>query len=241
MEQYCIGFANDYFTLWSSTTNVKIEDRKKYNITSYTFIKNLSTDKTKAFEMAPEGTIYDKNLNGFTENLECKYFFKLGADRFHFGKYKGIRFIDCNDYTYLAWYYTECGNNIQREYIKEVLDYCDCLKFYNGKYYSLEGYNKIMASKNIFDYHSKVVDNKEDIVVDITSNIDGGGNYYDKSTGFKYRFEKIKGNCYQGSVYYLPLDNKGNAKRIKGKKIVITNYEKIGDNLIKIIEWNIQK
>lgn len=242
MTQYCIGFANMYYTLWSVNTRIEIEGRRKYNITSYTFIKNLSTIKSKAFEKAPEGAIYDKNLKGMCSSYEYKTRIKLDDDMFQFGKYEGVRFIDCEDYNYMSWYYSECGNDIQREYIKRILDFCPTLKFYNGKYYSLEGYNKIMESEAIFNNHSNKIDNKEEVIIDILYNItDSDGIYYDRSTGFRYQFPNVKENYYQGYFYYLPIDDKGKAKRIKGKKIVITDYEKIGEGMVKIIDWRIQK
>jgi len=123
-----IGFGGTYYTLWY------VYEKDGY--VHYDYVKNISTDEEKAKRLYPKADI-DMSLKGshsFTRKIEDP----LENDCFEGGMYKGTKFEDCHDDSYMLWWYNNGGS-------------CDCLrqvlesrgyKFYDGRMMTEEEYTK---------------------------------------------------------------------------------------------------
>ena len=72
---------------------------------------------------------------------------------------------------------------------------------------------------------------KGELILDITSNPNEEGEYYDMNSEYTFKFDEVRSNNYRGFEYYLPVMN-GKCKRIKNKSIKITDGEIVDDNVL---------
>ena len=119
-----IGFANEFFTLWDVTREVRYSGTEgnymPYEVVIYTYYQNLSKDEDKAILKAQKmglGTLtVDKHLYGRNRSWTSspkKLYTDLPKELdtcFSFGKYSNKLINDCNDLSYLQWYFNETKN-----------------------------------------------------------------------------------------------------------------------------------
>ena len=74
-------------------------------------------------------------------------------------------------------------------------------------------------------------------VVTMEKNLNDMGDYFINDLEITLRFEKYKPGYYRDMVWGLPIDKKGNAKRVKNKQILIEKYEYVGNNIAIVKEW----
>ena len=226
-----IGFTNKYYTLWFLMEKTELGEKWGYR-------KNISMDLDKVKEIYPDLEI-DMELKGhkpiFFSNEE-----KIqDYDKFRFGKYKGQLISECTDYGYMKWYYKECAEE-SRPYIQEVL-FNAGYQILGSFYYSDED-GEIECRRMPDDIYSPEEweaylkrDREEIETMNLLRtatgfefvpecNVDNTGGYYDEESGITYFFPEVKERYYSGYRYYVPMIN-GKGKRIKNKRIIVTEFE----------------
>ena len=118
-----IGFSKKYFTLWDVIETTEFEQVEGVNLPfkliSFNYLQILSMDeeqaKRKAIFKNVENFEIDFDLYGrnasFSKRQEL--FSKIPSDKsffFEFGRLKGQKIQDCNDFDYLFWYFQETQN-----------------------------------------------------------------------------------------------------------------------------------
>ena len=118
-----IGFSKKYFTLWDVIETTEFEQVEGVNLPfkliSFNYLQNLSMDeeqaKRKAIFKNVENFEIDFDLYGrnasFSKRQEL--FSKIPSDKsffFEFGRLKGQKIQDCNDFDYLFWFFNESQN-----------------------------------------------------------------------------------------------------------------------------------
>lgn len=212
-----IGFTNKFYTLWNiSETSVDFGLGVEH-ITRYSYVKNISMELDTVRSLYP-GVEIDMSLRGhssFIKSSEKIYDFSL----FMYGRHKGTKIEDCTDYSYMQWY----RNNGCPDESKEILD---SILVKNG-YYLVDNniidkydYEKLMNEKEEFNKTLDEIKSGNFSFIP-ESNLDETGEYCINS-GLFLVFPELKEMSYQGYPYYLPVLN-GKAKRIKNKKVIITD------------------
>ena len=233
-----IGFATQFYTLWEKNEFTKPEIGK---FTEYRFIKNISTDLGKAKALYPDAEV-DMGLSGSRTFVvyDKKEFVKEPADRFQFGKYKGQKIADCTDYGYLAWYYQSVYCEAEDvlanvEHVKAVLEPLG---------YSFDGHfcfdpeeteYRAETAKEIAEAKERMKSGNVDFVAE--RNLDYEGRI--TANEIEYEFENYKVMTYAGYGYGLPT-LKGKGKKIKGKRIVVTDFEITGDLSVKVKDFRVE-
>ena len=234
-----IGFATQFYTLWEKNVHTKPEIG---TFTEYRFVKNISTDLDKVKALYPDVEI-DMGLKGNRSFVVYeKTFVKEPNDCFQFGKYKGQKIADSTDYNYLAWYYdaayceTEDGL-VNAECVRVVLEplgysFSDC-----GRYCFDPETTKYRAERNkaIAEAMERVKSGNVDFIAE--KNLDYEG--YIVANEIEYEFENYKVLNYAGYEYGLPT-LKGKGKKIKGKKVVVTDFEVTGDLSVKVKDFRVE-
>ena len=224
MEQYKIGFANDYYTLWSLYGD------------QYHFVKNISKDIDVVKQKYPNLEI-DLDLKGsYYEplNYQKQESKELNPDIFQFGKYSDTNISDCTDFPYIIWYYdcikrnyVQDENNSNDKYLAHlfVID----LQLRKNNYYYVN--DKWLTHDEFTKYNAQQVNAArcielyklgEPFVFEVKSNPDIDGYLQLPTTGF-LKFQEVKEFQYNGWSYYLPVVN-GKSRRIKGKCLTIEKY-----------------
>jgi len=245
-----IGFANKFYTLWQITEETKpLGNGCNYVVTHYTYIKNISFDKETALAKYPGATL-DENLRGKTISWKTEKEVWETVDTFRFGKYKYENIDCCSDTQYIAWYWDQIYEE-HKDYVTEVLkkrgyevrswksSYNDSIHEYLVDPETLENEKLSLEAADVM---MKQLVKNEPIEVIPERNLDEFGEF--RIDDVIYHFDLWKENYYNGYVYGLPLDKKGNAKRIKNKKLNITkySYSRNGSIItINVEEFNIIK
>lgn len=120
-----IGFASQYYTLWSYSrdvryvTDVNGRHHPSYYQESYVFHKNISKDIEKVKQLYPNLSI-DETLRGRDRSFDIKGSEDLTPELIKFGKYNGytINEIAEMDFDYLLWLEGSCYNQATRELIQ---------------------------------------------------------------------------------------------------------------------------
>jgi hypothetical protein len=120
-----IGFASQYYTLWSYSKDVRYvtdangNHHPSYYQESYVFHKNISKDIQKVKELYPNVGI-DETLRGKYRSFNIKGSEDLTPELIKFGKYNGytINEIAEMDFDYLLWLEGNCYNQATRELIQ---------------------------------------------------------------------------------------------------------------------------
>lgn len=121
-----VGFTNQFFTLWT------ISEPYQYFFNQHEFVmredvtfhQNLSHDRDEAIRKAKEimnveHVEVDEDLRGQSRSFkrDGEKQSTIPADRFRFGKHIDTPIADCEDSSYIHWYY----KNTFSEFAKEVL------------------------------------------------------------------------------------------------------------------------
>ena len=222
-----IGFTNKYYTLWDITEQKTYSnspyDGKPYVSairTYYHFIQNLSFDFEKA--KAKAGTTdYDPSLKGkkswYTpyKYIPCPIEDKGNDTKIFFGKYSGktLGQIFVEDRNYFDW----LKDNINDSQLTPIIENLPLL--------IEEMLNKMEVLEEAISFPV----GEDTIEFDISKNLQplGNGKYFvdvevDKDHIVKLIFPYAKAQYYAGFEFYLPLDSKGKAKRIKGKTVELS-------------------
>jgi hypothetical protein len=122
-----IGFASQYYTLWSVRKETKyITDAygnhcPSYEQTYYTFHKNISKDIEKVMKLHPNLSI-NEDLRGQSRSFSVKGTEDLSPEIIKFGKYYGMSISEIaeNDFDYLLWLRNNCYSFKTRDLIEEL-------------------------------------------------------------------------------------------------------------------------
>lgn len=212
-----IGFATEFYTLWDIQSdemynmNSQNQVTSSYKTVTYTYLGNLSKDLDKAqvkakakgaTNLEPDHDLYGKNKS-WKETTPKKF------------KVENITEFD-------ELLIMVVSND--KEYTQEVKEAALEQMIEKDFVEMVEG---TVVIKRHADKFKKWLENKKNFNVQETflmeKNIDSNGLYH--SDTIEYRFSNFKENYYNGFNYYLPIDSKGNAKRVKGRKIQITDFE----------------
>ena len=226
MVTKAIGFSNKYYTAWEIYSEIETTNYGKREITHYQYIKNLSFD----FDTAKSKWNGDfiEGLRGKSHSFDTEKHI-YDPEVFSFGKYYGTLISENKDYDYMHWYYNQiCVENPtkQMEIIKGILE---PLGYVFEKYqcYSPDAWKVIQNYRKELEETKQRILNK-DIDFIATSNlridIEDETKGYIEENHICYAFENVKELWYNGWNYGLPTIN-GKAKRIKNKKIIVTDFE----------------
>lgn len=226
-----IGFSNKYFTLWDVTTTTEFKNfdglHLPYQKTYFHYLQNLSMDekeaKRKAIFKGVENFDVDTDLRGRNASFyhTKELFSKIPSDKsyfFEFGRLKGQKIQDCNDFDYLFWFFNESQNIHAKARLLE-----NGFEDFEGQVVHAEHAKKI----KLRDLVVKEIEDKDEIEVIILSNLN-----CENELRFEFKNEVFfgvwnvcsKGYIYQGHEYFLPIIG-GKPKRVKNKPVKV----KIGD------------
>ena len=234
-----IGFARKYYTVWDYSVSYRTDARGiNYKTDHYVFLRNASMSKEKALAKYPDAE-YCEDLRGRTRSWDYEKRI-IEPNKFHVGKYSGILFTVCTDYNYMMWFYNNCANDDQQAVIESVLipEGYEVRQYETNK--EMISPEEIKACKEQEEHELKGkqrLAKKIPFVVTMERNLNEFGEYFIKDFEITIRFKNFKENYYQGYYYGLPLDKKGNAKRVKNKQILIEKYELIDDVTALVNEW----
>ena len=230
-----IGFSTKYFTLWDvkETTEFQRIDglNLPYQKISYCYLQNLSMNESEAkrkaifkgvenFEI--DFDLYGRNASFYhTKDL----FSKIPSDKsyfFEFGRLKGQKIQDCNDFDYLFWFFNESQNIHAKARLLE-----NGFEDFEGQIVHDEHAKKIKLRNLVFSE----LKSKKEIQVEILSNLNEHGCFR-----FSFKNEVLWGGLfgmkkqmfYNGITYFLPIID-GKAKRFKGKRAKLTIEKINGD------------
>lgn len=224
-----IGFTNKFYTLWEITEQETFSTSpytgKPYVSsvrTYYHFIQNLSFDFERAKTKAGI-TDYDPTLKGkkswYTpyKYIPCPIEDMGNDTKIFFGKYSGktLGEIFVSDRNYFDWLI----NNTNNPELGIIMNALPLLK------------NERLNKLAILEESISFSEGEETIEFDIHKNLQplGNGKYFinievEKDYTVKIIFPYAKEQYYAGFEFYLPLDSKGKAKRIKGKTVELSGY-----------------
>lgn len=119
-----IGFTNKFYTLWSHTTKEEFitDAYGKHHLSSvtdcFTYIKNISFDRSKVEELYPNTPI-NMDLRGVNYYETTRPSVYLPKDYLWFGKYKGTKIDEIleKDIQYCVWVSKNAYSADTREYI----------------------------------------------------------------------------------------------------------------------------
>lgn len=137
-SKYIIGFASQYYTLWSCRTEtIYVTDaygkhHPSHQHTYYSFHKNISKDIEKVMELYPNVGI-DESVRGQSRSFDIKGDEDLTPELIKFGKYNGytINEIAEMDFNYLLWLRKNVYGSKTRELIEnlpQIVEYDENLR-----------------------------------------------------------------------------------------------------------------
>lgn len=170
MTTKLIGFATEYYTLWSLTTVPLFEhtkDGKTHQVgirENYTYIQNLSKDLQTAknaflqrygekYGKVPE---VDKSLKGQSNSFFVEKKKPLPPQYFSKGKYYGSLITECTDYQYLYWAHNNILSVESKEFSLPVLlnnGYVD----FEGEIMSVEDYKELMDRREENEFRNSLI------------------------------------------------------------------------------------
>lgn len=229
MSELYIGFTTKYYTLWEVTYDGKWA--------YYHYIQNLSMSLEKAKAKQPTAMV-DLSLKGHKS-------FKVEAtpmDCFKFGKFKGQRFTECNDITYLAWYYNTLFIPKSKNILKPILIEGGYKEWYDMMLDDTT-YNTYTAIEKALPMLDRKIQANAPISFKCNKNLkkvtdEEDGDYcINDNPLIQLVFRSYKENEYNGYKYYTPTNKSGYNASIKGKRMIVTDYNatKIDDTHYRII------
>lgn len=243
MTTKVIGFAGTYYTAWTIDEEYRpLGNGRTYKVLKYNYYKNLSKDPNIAREKWGTDDI-DMDLHG-SKSFE-RVFDKpeeVAVDCFPFGRSKGQKY-DSESESYLSWYYNEELNEERRNIVADIL-----IKDYgwvrDGSFiWSPEDWAANKVHRDAIENTKKLVHGKDPIKFTAKSSLNEYGEMtvYEDGIDLWVNFKNFRKMYYQGWEYGLPLDNKGVAKRIKNKTVIIKSWKVIDDKTIEVIDWEMKK
>ena len=230
-----IGFSKKYFTLWDVQETIEWTSvgglNLPYQKISYCYIQNLSMDeneaKRKAIFKGVENFDVDTDLRGRNASFyhTKELFSKIPSDKsyfFEFGRLKGQKIQDCNDFDYLFWFFNESQNIHAKARLLE-----NGFEDFEGQVVHAEHAKKIKLRGLVVNE----IKEKKEIEVEVLSNLTRDGEFrfsIKNEVFFAYFFGNTKEMYYNGITYFLPIID-GKAKRFKGKKAKLTIEKINGD------------
>lgn len=230
-----IGFSTKYFTIWDvqeTTEFQKIDGLNlPYQKISYCYIQNLSMNeaeaKRKAIFKGVENFEIDFDLYGRNASFVTRkeLFSKIPSDKsffFEFGRLKGQKIQDCNDFDYLFWFFNESQNIHAKAMLLE-----NGFVEFEGQVVHVEHAKKIKLRGLVVNE----IKEKKEIEVEVLSNLTRDGEFrfsIKNEVFYAYFFGNSKEMYYNGITYFLPIID-GKAKRFKGKRAKLTIEKINGD------------
>ena len=232
--EYRIGFKGKYYKLFEYEIKYLEENGKTYKYECYSFVKVISMSKEKTIEKYPD-VPFDEFCNDRRYSTFYKRTLIIKNDKFHCGKYAGKCFNMCDDYDYMKWFYNSCATEEQKDIIKPIL-LDNNYVLVDNEFYSVEKLEKDANKESQKNKTLEKLSKNLPFISSVEKNINTSGDYFDKQLQIKLHFEKYKTSYWDELYYGMPIDNKGKAKRIKGKQILVIKYT-LSDNIVNIEEW----
>lgn len=247
-----IGFARKYYTVWDYSVSYRTDARGiNYKTEYYVFLRNASMNKEKALAKYPDAE-YCEDLRGRTRSWDYEKRI-IEPNKFHVGKYSGILFSACTDYSYMMWFYNNCATTEQMENIAAVCvpegyEVVENTYTWDDEYgeTSTRTEKRMISPEDVKarkEQEERELQGKARLskgipfVVTMDKNLNDMGEYFIRDLEITIRFENYKENYYQGYYYGLPIDKKGHAKRVKNKQLLIEKYELKNDTTALVKEW----
>lgn len=215
-----IGKADKFYTLWEIDIETRTSLRgQTYKVIHHQYIKNISFDESVAVKKYPNA-ILDLSLRGHSSWTSYDYP-KPPVDEFCGGKYRGEKIAECTDYQYLHWAF-DLSYIIpyeSRDVVEGILTKAGYRRINNSRIATPEEVERIEKSYADCESAEKTLEELGSISITSTKNLDECGNLTIGS--IEFNFPNYKELEYSGYPYGLPIDSKGQAKRIKNKEIEI--------------------
>jgi hypothetical protein len=241
--KYCIGFATQFYTLWSITQEYHYSQTGsgQYIATGYTtrygYMGKLSKDQDKAVQKVKDRGFekfgIDLTLRGTSSwSQRSEAYCKIPArdcSVFIYGKYEDQFILECSDHKYLEWYYEQTGNI----YAKKVLLSTGNWVEYGEYFVRKETYQRMVSRERI---QENMVDGAW-IEVEVSRNLDGQGCMEYRVDGVyvcTLQFQAYERYEYNGYGYCLPYIG-GKTKRIKGKTLMV-QIENLDQDTWRVME-----
>ena len=212
-----------------------IEFEREYDNADYTYHTYKYAGRSKSLDNLmrkyPEATLeLDRCRRGsYTVRVSRRY---IDITLMPYGKYRGTRYTDVEDHAYLNYFYKNCCDNLPvfKKLLKNYLiAKCGYVVDKDGELVEKAQQTKlIMAmlpfiSNNTFEF---TADSNLKYDEELDGPQDGYLYYKDtvNDTNIKIYFPETQKYAYQGFLYGYPIDAKGKPRRIKGKKIKLTEF-----------------
>lgn len=228
-----IGKSDKYYTLWEVWREHKTNSRGEgYEVIHCEYLQNLSYDLDNAKIKAPASEV-DESLRGHRSFVSIKWDKPPEAnDCFITGKYNGQKIKDCTDLQYIHWIFESNNLYIIPIQYREIAE----AKLIQA------GYKRINDSVILTPEDAKILNDKVDYIYSLKEKLDLGEdlilkfdhnlrseNIHDKIVGtytfgdknIQVIFPNIKEMYYNRIYYYIPIDSKEKAHKIKGKNILL--------------------
>lgn len=227
--KYFISKSKTMFNLWSMTEKQETINGRDYNVQYYKKERVLAKTMEKATAKAPEGAEWCEWLIDYRwpTTRRKQLIDNHTPDKFFFGKYLGRRFDEVDDLDYLRWYHSKVEFEDQKETIAEILESHDYV-LVDGVFVSPEKYDEKQFKARALRRARMQLDTMSPYGVECKHSLRSDGTLMTED-GVILEFQ-CKCQYYQGYAYGLPLDNKGVAKRIKDRKIMILCSELVQDD-----------
>lgn len=221
-----IGKSDKFYTLWEVTEDHYTTHRgEPYTVIHHQYIKNISFDLVKAKEKYPNA-IVDENLRGHSSWTSYDYP-KPPTDEFCGGKYRGEKIAECTDYQYLHWAFdlTYIIPWEAREVVEGILTNAGYRRINDNRIATPDEVAIIEKSYTDTQIAKDILDKEGKITINPTKNLTEEGTL--TIDNIEYNFPNYKEFDYAGYYYGLPINSKGQAKRIKNKtlEIIPESYE----------------
>lgn len=213
-----------------------IEFEREYDNAVYTYHTYKYAGRSKSLDNLmrkyPEATLeLDRCRRGsYTVRVSRRY---VDITLMPYGKYRGTRYTEVEDHAYLNYFYKNCCDNLPvfKKLLKNYLiAKCGYVVDKDGELVEKAQQTKsIMAmlpfiSNNTFEF---TADSNLKYDEELYGQSQAGYLYYKdtvNNTNVKIYFPETQKYAYQGFLYGYPIDAKGKPRRIKGKKIKLTEF-----------------
>lgn len=212
-----------------------IEFEREHDNTIYTYHTYKYAGRSKSLDNLmrkyPEATLeLDRCRRGsYTVRVSRRY---IDITLMPYGKYRGTRYTEVEDHAYLNYFYKNCCDNLPvfKKLLKNYLiAKCGYVVDKDG-----ELVEKAQQTKTIMAMLPFISNNTFEFTANSNLKYDEGldgsqaGYLYYKDTvndtNVKIYFPETQKYAYQGFLYGYPIDAKGKPRRIKGKKIKLTEF-----------------
>lgn len=212
-----------------------IEFEREYDNAVYTYHTYKYAGRSKSLDKLmrkyPEATLeLDRCRRGSYTICVSRRFIDITL--MPYGKYRGTRYTDVEDHAYLNYFYKNCCDNLPvfKKLLKNYLiAKCGYVVGKDG-----ELVEKAQQAKTIMALVPFISNNTFEFTANSNLKYDeelygphNGYLYYKDTvndTNVKIYFPETKKYAYQGFLYGYPIDATGKPRRIKGKKIKLTEF-----------------